>query len=132
MTANFALTPDQVKRAVDTVIQNNPAYADILGFYGRLFDAQEECKSRLQIEPLQIPDDVLAVKAQKKFPLIEIKEFVFDEVESARLFYTIGKLAKVPVTRWHLGLAGTFLPDGLGFFAIPYFVKHAFLIDITI
>ena len=94
MASNFALTPDQVKRAVDTVIQNNPAYADMLGFYGRLFDAQEECKSRLQVEPLQISDDVLAVKAQEKFPLIEIKEFVFDEVESAHLFVTIGKLAE--------------------------------------
>ena len=94
MASNFALTPDQVKRTVDTVIQNNPAYADMLGFYGRLFDAQEECKSRLQVEPLQISDDVLAVKAQEKFPLIEIKEFVFDEVESAHLFVTIGKLAE--------------------------------------
>ncbi len=93
MTANFALTPDQVKRAVDTVIQNNPVYADILGFYGRLFEAQEESKSRLRIEPLQIPDDVLAVKAQEKFPLIEIKDFAYDQVESANLFVTIGKLA---------------------------------------
>ena len=93
MTANFALTPDQVKRAVDTVIRNNPVYADILGFYGRLFEAQEESKSRLRIEPLQIPDDVLAVKAQEKFPLIEIKDFAYDQVESANLFVTIGKLA---------------------------------------
>jgi len=94
MTANFALTPDQVKRAVDTVIQNNPTYADMLGFYGRLFEAQEESKSRLRIEPLQIPDDVLAVKAQEKSPLIEIKDFAYDQVESANLFVTIGRLAK--------------------------------------
>jgi FdhE protein len=94
MTANFALTPDQVKRAVDTVIQNNPTYADMLGFYGRLFEAQEESKSRLRIEPIQIPDDVRAVKVQEKFPLIEIKDFVYDNVESANLFVTIGRLAK--------------------------------------
>ena len=94
MTTNFALTPDQVKRAVATVIKNNPAYTDMLGFYGRLFEAQEESKSRLQIDPLQIPDDVRAVKAREKFPLIEIKDFVFDKVESANLFVAIGKLAK--------------------------------------
>ena len=94
MTANFALTPDQVKRAVDTAIRNNPAYVDILGFYGRLFDAQEKSKSRLRIEPLLIPDDVRAVKAQEKFPLIEIKDFVYDKVESANLFVAIGKLAE--------------------------------------
>jgi len=93
MTTNFALTPDQVQRAVDTVIQNYPAYADILGFYGRLFEAQEESTHRLRIEPLQIPDDVRAVKAQERFSLIEIKDFVYDRVESADLFVTICMLA---------------------------------------
>ncbi len=90
MSLNFALTPDQLKRAVATVIKNNPVYADILGFYGRLFVAQEESKSRLQIEPLQIPDDVCAVKAREKFPLIEIKDFAYDKVESAN-FYNEGE-----------------------------------------
>jgi len=94
MKANFAQTPDQVKRAVDSVIKNYPAYADMLSFYGRLFDAQEKSKSRLRIEPLQIPDDVRAVKAREKFPLIEIKDFVFDRLESANLFVTIGELAQ--------------------------------------
>ena len=94
MAANFALTPDQVKKAVATVIQKNPDYADMLGFYSRLFQAQEESKSRLQIEPLQIPDDVRAVKAQEKFPLIEIKDFAYDKIGSANLFVTIGKLAE--------------------------------------
>ena len=94
MTANFALTPDQVKRAVDTVIQNNPAYADMLGFYGRIFVAQEESTARLQIEPIQIPDEVLTVKAQEKFPLIEVKDFPYDKDESISLFVTICNLAK--------------------------------------
>jgi FdhE protein len=94
MTAAFALTPDQVNKAVNAVIKKNPAYKDILDFYGRLFDAQEESKNRLRIEPLHIPDDVLAVKAQEKFPLVEIKDFAYDKVESTNLFVTIGKLAK--------------------------------------
>ncbi|CAB1085580.1 formate dehydrogenase formation protein FdhE [Olavius algarvensis Delta 1 endosymbiont] len=93
MTANFAQTPEQVKRAVETVIKNNPSYADILGFYGRLFGAQEESKRHLHIEPLQIPDDVRAVKTREKFPLIEIKDFIYDKAEASRLFITIGRLA---------------------------------------
>jgi FdhE protein len=94
MTTNFALTPGQVQRAVDTVIKNNSAYADILGFYGRLFVAQEESKSRLRIEPLQIPEDVRAVKTREKLPLIEIKDFAYDQAESADLFVTIARLAQ--------------------------------------
>ena len=89
MPINFALTSGQVKRAVETVINNKPAYSDMLGFYGRLFVAQEESNSRLQIEPLQIPHDVCAVKAREKFPLIEIKDFAYDKVESANFFVTI-------------------------------------------
>jgi len=93
MTANFALTPDQVKKVVETVINNNPAYADMLGFYGRLFEAQEESKKNLHIEPPQIPEEVRAVKAREKFPLIEIKDFIYDKAESNNLFVTLGRLA---------------------------------------
>ena len=93
MTLNFALTPGQIKKAVESVMKNNPAYADMLVFYGRLFAAQEESKTLLQIEPLIVPDDVRAVKIREKFPLIKIKDFTYDKIESANLFITIGKLA---------------------------------------
>ncbi|MCP4628560.1 MAG: formate dehydrogenase accessory protein FdhE [bacterium] len=94
MTRNFALSPDQVNKAVEALIKNNPAYADMLGFYGRIFVAQKESTARLQIEPLQIPNDVLTVKAQEKFPLIEVKDFPYDKDESVSLFVTICNLAK--------------------------------------
>jgi len=94
MTANFALTPDQIKKAVETAIANNPVYKDILGFYGRLFVAQEESKGRIRIEPHQIPDDVRALKAQEKLPLIEIKNFAYDSVQAVDLFVAIGRLAR--------------------------------------
>ena len=94
MPINFALTSDQVKKSVETVINNKPAYSELLGFYGRLFVAQEESNSRLQIEPLRIPDDVRAVKAREKFPLIEIQDFAYDKVESANLFVILCNHAK--------------------------------------
>jgi FdhE protein len=93
MTTNFALTPDQVKKSVETVIKNNPAYEDMLDFYGRIFVAQEESRSRLQIEPIQIPNDIHAIKTREKFPLMAIRDFVYDGVESAALLVTIGNLA---------------------------------------
>lgn len=92
MTPNLDLTSDQVKSVVEAVIKSKSVYAEMLDFYGRLFVAQEESKSRVRIEPLDIPDDVLAVKAREKFPLIEIKDFAYDKVEAADLFITIGKL----------------------------------------
>ncbi|MGD8470734.1 MAG: formate dehydrogenase accessory protein FdhE [Desulfobacterales bacterium] len=93
MTSNFDLTSDQVKRAVETVIKSKPVYTDMLGFYGRLFVAQEESKIRVRIDSLNIPENILAVKIREKMPLIEIEDFVYDKIECARLFVTIGKLA---------------------------------------
>ena len=92
MKENLALTSDQVKRAVEAVKKNKPVYAEILEFYGRMFAAQQESVSRLQMEPLQIPQEVRSLKAREKFPLIEINQFTYDKIESVSLFISICRL----------------------------------------
>jgi FdhE protein len=94
MSSNFALKPDQIKKAVEAIKLNKPVYADMLDFYGRLFDAQETSRSRVQLQPLQISEEMRTAEAQGKFPLIEIKDFLFDEIEAGRLFGVICNLAK--------------------------------------
>jgi len=94
MTFNLALTPDQVKYAVEAIKMNKPVYAEILDFYGRIFEAQEMSKDRIQIQPLQISPEMRTVKAREKFSLIEIKEFLFDDIEAGKLFFFICNLAK--------------------------------------
>jgi FdhE protein len=94
MTLNLALTSEQVKDAVEAVKKSKPVYADILDFYGRIFELQESSKRLIQIETLQIPQEACAVKAREKFPLIEIKDFVFDEIETGKLIIAICNLAK--------------------------------------
>jgi len=61
MPSNFALTSDQVKIAVETVKMNKPVYSDMLDFYGRIFEAQEVSKGRIQIQPLQISEEMRTV-----------------------------------------------------------------------
>ncbi len=94
MTLNLKLTSDQVKHAVEAVKKNKPVYADMLNFYGRIFESQEVSKGRIQIQPLQISQDVYTVKAREKFPLVETKDFVFDEAEAGSLFFAICNHAK--------------------------------------
>ncbi|RJQ61427.1 MAG: formate dehydrogenase accessory protein FdhE [Desulfobacteraceae bacterium] len=91
MFSNLALTSAQVKKAVEAVKKNRPLYTEMLDVYGRIFVAQEESRSRLRIEPIQISPEMLSIKAVEKFPLIEIRQFRFDEEETARLFLTICK-----------------------------------------
>lgn len=94
MISNYALTSDQVQIAVEAIKVNKPVYADVLDFYGRIFDAQEMSKGRIRMQPLQIPQEICAVKAREKLPLIEINEFLFDKIEAGRLFFVICNLVK--------------------------------------
>jgi FdhE protein len=94
MISNLALTSDQIEKAVAAVKKSKPVYADLLDFYGRIFDAQEDSKGRIQVEPLQISEAMLSVKAREQLPLIGIDEFVYDDIESGNLFITICNLAK--------------------------------------
>ena len=94
MTINFALTTAQISDAVETIKMTKPVYADMLDFYGKIFKAQEMSKSRIQIQPLQISEEIRTVKARDKFPLIEIKEFLYDEIEAGKLFCVICQHAK--------------------------------------
>lgn len=94
MISNMALTADHVKMAVEAVRKSRPAYQDLLDFYGRVFEAQVNSKGRIRIDPLKIPEEMLSVKAREKFPLIEVKEFIYDENESGSLFLTLCSLSK--------------------------------------
>lgn len=93
MTSYLALSSEQVQKAVASVKKDKAVYADILDFYGRVFDAQENCKSRLMLEPLQLSEELRTARSREKLPLIEIEEFVYDESESANLFQTLCQLA---------------------------------------
>lgn len=92
MAPYLALTPHQVKEAVAWAIKTKPMYGDILGFYGRLFDAQEDCKGRIQLTP--VSDEQISLIAQNRLPLMGIDGFVYDEKESNHLFMTICDLAR--------------------------------------
>lgn len=93
MKSYLALTPGQVKKAVESVKKSKPVYAAILEFYGGVFEAQENCKGHLQIEPLQLSEELQTARAREQLPLIEIGEFIFDNKESAALFLTLSHLA---------------------------------------
>ena len=93
MTSYLALTSEQVKKAVDTLQKNKTVYAEILDFYGRVFDAQENCKGRIELEPLQLSEELRTARRRENLPLIEIGQFIYDEKESANLFLALCHIA---------------------------------------
>ncbi|MGD9025782.1 MAG: hypothetical protein PVG52_13115, partial [Desulfobacterales bacterium] len=82
MTANLAITPQQIKQAVAALKKLRPAYADLLNFYENIFVAQEDSKSQINIDPIKIGEETLALKRKEKFSLITISEFVVDQKAS--------------------------------------------------
>jgi len=75
MPADLAITSQQVKQAAAALKKLRPKYADLLHFYEKIFTAQEDSKSQIQIDPLKISEEILALKKKERFSLIDISEF---------------------------------------------------------
>jgi len=89
MTENLPHTSDQIKKAFKAVKEIRPAYTSLLGFYEKIFLAQEDSKSRICIDSIHINEDILSAKTKENFPLISISEFVIDIKESETLLKKI-------------------------------------------
>ncbi len=92
MTGNAAITSDQIARAVKTLKQIRPVYSGMLSFYGKIFIAQEDAKSNINLKPIHIPAEVLAVKTREKLPLVNMTDFVIDVEAGHILFKKICKI----------------------------------------
>jgi FdhE protein len=93
MTKKEIVTADQIKKAVSAIKALRPAYKDLLAFYEKLFLAQEATKSHMRLQPIEIPEDLLAVKRREKFPLITRANFTVDIKASEALLKEICQLA---------------------------------------
>ncbi len=85
-------TADQIKKAVSAIKALRPAYEGLLVFYEKLFLAQEASKKHIHLQPIKIPENLLAVKLKEKFPLIAIKDFTVDIKTSEALLREICQL----------------------------------------
>ena len=63
----MAITPDQVEQAAAALKQLRPTYLDLLDYYQQIFVAQEDSRTQLNIEPIKISAEILAVKKKDQF-----------------------------------------------------------------
>ena len=83
------ITGHRIKEVVAAVKAERPAYEEILSFYEKLFLAQESAKGQVQLEPIQISEELLSVKQEEQFPLIDRAEFTVDTKASEVLLRKI-------------------------------------------
>ena len=96
MSVKVDYGPADVKRAAADILAVRPAYAELIGFYGDIFAAQEEARPRVRIEPFRLPPDLVRIKLKDQFPLIQVAEMRFDPEVCKALF---GELCRIAVDR---------------------------------
>lgn len=94
MTANVAITSQQIKQAAAALKKLKPAYGELLDFYEKIFVAQEDSKSEIKLEALKISQEMLAVKKKEKFPLINISDFRIDAKAAVALLQRICRIVE--------------------------------------
>ena len=94
MAQTTTLKSDDIKNAASVLRKLRPAYSEMLDFYEKLFVSQEDSKNQINIAPIQISDEMLAIKAGEKLPLISTDDFVIDINAASKLWVTICETAK--------------------------------------
>jgi FdhE protein len=94
MTNYLAITSEQVKQAAAALKKLQPTYLDLLNYVEQIFVAQEDSRSQLNIEPIKISEEILAVKKNEQFPLINVSEFLIDKNAAAGLLEKICRIAE--------------------------------------
>ncbi|MFV9645858.1 MAG: formate dehydrogenase accessory protein FdhE [Desulfobacterales bacterium] len=94
MSDNIQFTEDQITKAAESLKELRPAYGAILDFYKQIFIAQEDSKGKTGIDPIQISDEMLSIKANEEFPLINLSEFTIDAKASKMLLIKICSITK--------------------------------------
>jgi FdhE protein len=87
------VTAEHIKRAAAALKTARPVYEEILEFYEKLCLAQEASKENIVLEPMEIPEDILAIKRKEGFPLISTKAFAIDTEASEALLKALCGLA---------------------------------------
>src|SRR5512134_1430185 len=86
-------TPEIVRRAVEDIIAAKPSYRDLITFYGCIFAAQEEARSRLQVSAIELPEHLARTKRREQMPLVMASEMVFDAEGAGKLLSELCRIA---------------------------------------
>jgi FdhE protein len=82
-----------IDRALQALRQQRPGWEELLDFYGRLFKAQRESRTKTRVGAIDIDSRMLALKAGEALPLVNLDEFVIDTRRAAELLNELCQLA---------------------------------------
>ncbi len=89
MTTRPAVSPAQIHAAAEALYRLRPVYKDLLGFYEKIFVAQEASKARIDLAPPRISPELRDIKRREKLPLTDVSDFAFDRQAARDLLVKI-------------------------------------------
>ena len=89
MPADKVDNSEMIARAAEALLTRRPSYKSLLLFYRDIFLSQEAARLQTELVPIDLSDDLIALKQQENFPLIAMADFSFDQAGSSRLLKTV-------------------------------------------
>jgi FdhE protein len=79
----------KLKRRIEQIKKKRPGYEEILDFYRKVRQAQDEAKASVTIGPIQLKKEWKKLLVGEGFPLIQKEDFPIDLEASVRLFQSL-------------------------------------------
>ncbi len=86
-------TLEKLQQTADRITSIRPAYREIIDFYSRVFQVQEQSLQNIQLPPIIIEPDLLKIKQKNELPLIDPSEFLIDSTAATQTFEAVCDLA---------------------------------------
>ena len=84
----------KLKERIQQIKKKRPGYAEILDFYQKIREAQDDMKASLRIDPIKLKQELKKLLAKEGFSLIQKEDFPLDVESSVNLFQSICQIGK--------------------------------------
>ncbi len=85
---------EKLKKRINWLKKKRPGYKDILDFYRKVREGQEEIKHSLKTEPILLKKEWKGLLFKEGFPLLEKKDFPLDIETASTLFQLLCRIGK--------------------------------------
>ena len=85
---------EKLKKRIQQIKKKRPGYGEILDFYQKVKEAQDQVKASLKIDPIRLKKEWKELLAKEGFSLIPKEEFPLDIEASDKLFRDLCQIGK--------------------------------------
>jgi len=85
---------EKIRKRIEQLKNKRPGYGEVIDFYQKDKEAQENAKSSLRIDPIQLKQEWKDLLAKEGFSLLQRQDFPLDVEASFTLFQTLCQIGK--------------------------------------